>query len=121
MRILVADNHSSARLALCALLEQQSGWLVVGEVVSSDNLMSQIEDTNPDLILVNWNLPELNAEDLISVLRENRTNISVIVLSSRPEIRSEALAAGADDFVCKADPPERLLRAISSVNRSQKY
>ena len=121
MRILVADNHSSARLALCALLEQQSGWLVVGEVVSADNLMSQIEDTNPDLILVNWSMPELKTADLISDLRENRNKIAVIVLSGRPEIRSEALAAGADDFVSKADPPGRLLRAISSVNRSQKY
>ena len=119
MRILVADNQSSARLALCALLEQQSGWLVVGEVVSADNLMSQIEDTNPDLILVNWSLLEFKAEDFIPVLREKRTNISVIVLSGRPELRSNALAVGADDFVSKVDPPERLLQAIASVYQNR--
>ena len=119
MRILVADNQSSARLALCALLEQQSGWLVVGEVVSAENLMSQIEDTDPDLILLNWSLPDLKAEELIPILRENRSNLSVIVLSGRPEIRFEALAAGANDFVSKADPPKRLLRAIASVYQNQ--
>jgi DNA-binding NarL/FixJ family response regulator len=41
------------------------------------------------------------------------------VLSGRPEIRSEALAVGADAFVSKADPPDKLLRAIASVNQSQ--
>jgi DNA-binding NarL/FixJ family response regulator len=118
MRILVADNQASARLALCALLEQQNGWQVVGEVVSAENLMPQIENTNPDLVLLNWNLLELEAEQLVPVLREKYTNISVIVLSSRPELCSKALAAGADIFVSKADPPDRLLWAISSINRS---
>jgi DNA-binding NarL/FixJ family response regulator len=55
---------------------------------------------------------------LISVLREKYTNISVIVLSGRPEIRSEALASGADAFVSKADLQDRLFQAISSVNQS---
>ena len=118
MRILVSDNQSSARLALCALLEQQSGWQVVGEVVSADELMSQLKDTSPDLVLLDWNLPELEAEELVPDLREKYTNISVIVLSGRPEMRSEALAVGADAFVSKADPPERLLWAISSINQS---
>lgn len=119
MRILVADNQSSARLALYAFLEQQSGWQVVGEVISADKLMSQIEDTNPDIVLLDWGLPGLEAEELVPFLREKCTNISVIVLSSRPEMRSEALAVGADTFVSKADPPDRLLGAISSVYQSQ--
>lgn len=119
MRILVADNQSSARLALCTLLEQQFGWHVVGEVDSATNLMSQIEDTRPDLVLLDWSLPELEAEELVKVLREKYCNISVIVLSGRPEMRLAALAVGADAFVSKADPPERLLAAISSVYQSQ--
>jgi DNA-binding NarL/FixJ family response regulator len=115
MRILIADNQSSARLALCTLLEQQSGWSIVGEVVSADNLISQIEDTGPDLVLLNWCLPKLEAEKLISVLRKNGTKTSVIVLSGRPEVCQEALAVGADAFVSKADPPDKLLGAISSI------
>lgn len=118
MRILVADNQSSARLALCALLEQQSGWQVVGEVISADKLMSQIEDTNPDIVLLDWGLPGLEADQLVPFLREKCTNISVIVLSSRPEMRSEALAVGANAFVSKADSPDKLLRAISSINQN---
>jgi DNA-binding NarL/FixJ family response regulator len=100
---------------LCTLLEQQAGWLVVGEVDSADNLIPQIKDTTPDLILLKWGLPELNAPQLIPVLREEFTNISIIVLSGRPEHCSEALAMGADAFVCKANPPDGLLQTISSV------
>jgi DNA-binding NarL/FixJ family response regulator len=118
MRILVADNQSSARLALFALLEQQPGWQVVEEVVSADELMSEIKVSRPDLILLDLSLPELIAEELLPVLREKYMNISVIVLSCRPETRSKALAAGADAFISKADPPDRLLQAISSAKQS---
>ena len=42
--------------------------------------------------------------------------MSIIVLSGRPEYRKNAIAAGADAFVSKVDPPDRLLDAISSIS-----
>jgi DNA-binding NarL/FixJ family response regulator len=43
-------------------------------------------------------------------------NLLVVVLSGRPEVRREALAAGADAFVSKVDPPERLLAALHAMD-----
>jgi CheY-like chemotaxis protein len=61
---------------------------------------------------LDWQLPGLAADHLLTTLREACPGLYVIALSGRPEARRAALAAGADAFVYKCDPPERLLAAI---------
>ena len=57
----------------------------------------------------------LAAEDLLMALRAACPALAVIVLSGQPEAEGSALAAGADAFVSKADPPEQVLAAIRST------
>lgn len=115
MRILLADEGTVARFALSTLLEQRTGWAVVGEVVSADQLLSKIEATEPHIVLLDWNLPDLNPGQMIPTISASFPEILVIMLSGRPELRLQAISAGADAFVSKADPPNRLLETISSV------
>jgi DNA-binding NarL/FixJ family response regulator len=60
---------------------------------------------------------EPSGQGLLSALRRVCPNSFVIVLSGRMEVRRAALAAGADAFVYKCDPPERLLEAIADCGR----
>ena len=116
MHILLADGDTTTRFALCTLLEQHPGWCVVGEVSSADQLPGKVEALKPDVVLLDWNLPELKAEKLITSLKLNLPKLSIIVLSGRPEFKTRACAAGADAFVSKADPPDRLINAIAAIN-----
>lgn len=116
MHIVIADGGAAARFALCTLLEQHPGWRVVGEVSSAEQLPGQVEAKNPDVLLLEWNLPELKAEDFITSIKEKFPKLSIIVLSGRPELKAQVLSAGADAFVSKADPPDRLMDAISFVS-----
>jgi DNA-binding NarL/FixJ family response regulator len=113
MRILLADNQPEVRFGLRVLLERRPGFEVVGEAVGAVDLLAQAEAGCPDLVLLGWELPGLARNDLPSALRRVCPNLRVIVLSGRPEARRVALTAGADAFVSKADPPERLLAAIN--------
>jgi DNA-binding NarL/FixJ family response regulator len=119
MRILLADNQPKVRHALRVLLEHQPGLEVVGEVVDAEELLAQIEKNNPDLVLLHWRLRRGTIADQLPNVREGRPNLAVIVLSGHPEVEDAALAAGADAFVSKADPPERLLGAIAGVKRAK--
>jgi DNA-binding NarL/FixJ family response regulator len=112
MRILLADDQPRIRFALRVLLERQPGLKVVGEAVAAEDLLAQAESTRPDLVLLGWELPGLAAAGSLSALRRIRPDLSVIALSGRPEARRAALAAGADAFVSKIDPPDRLLTVI---------
>jgi DNA-binding NarL/FixJ family response regulator len=119
MRILVADNQPKVRHALRVLLEHQPGLMVVDEVVEGEELLAQVEAAYPDLLLLHWRLRGRAAVDLLPVLRKVYPDVAVIILSGQSEVEAEALAAGADAFVSKADPPEALLEAIASVERAK--
>jgi DNA-binding NarL/FixJ family response regulator len=112
MRTFLADGQSKVRFALRVLLERQPEVSVVGEAATAKTLLAQVKNACPDLLLLGWELPGLSETDLLSNLRAICPNLVVIALSGRPEARKAALAAGADAFVSKGDPPERLLAAI---------
>jgi DNA-binding NarL/FixJ family response regulator len=117
---LIADNVPNVQVGLRVLLEQQPGFEVVGEVAGAGDLLDAVEMACPDLLLLGWELPGLAGVDSLSALRKTCPNLLVIVLSGRAEARRAALAAGADAFVSKVAPPERLLAAILSIKRIER-
>jgi DNA-binding NarL/FixJ family response regulator len=113
MLILLADDQPKVRFGLRVLLERQSGFTIAEEADNAEDLLAKAQSTHPDLILLGWELPGLDTGDALSTLRQACPKPIVIALSGRPEARQAALKAGADAFVSKADPPERLLATIS--------
>lgn len=122
MRVLVADDQSWLRSALRLLLEQEAGVEIVGEAPDVKTLLSMTGKLHPDLILLDWELPGLKPSGrghaFLATLRSRTVQLHVIVLSGRPESGRLALAAGANAFVSKADPPEKLLAALRQAKHS---
>ncbi len=114
MRILLADHRPKVRFALRVLLTQRPGLEIAAEAVDAEDLLVQIESVCPDLVLLDWKLPGLPVTGLLLTLRKTCPKACVIILSGRPEVRRAALDAGADAFVSKVDPPERLLAVIDN-------
>jgi DNA-binding NarL/FixJ family response regulator len=116
MRILLADDQPRVRFALRTLLERQPDLEIVGEAGSGQDLRDQIEPAQPDLLLLDWELPGERPLDILSALRMMYPALRVVALSGRSEARRAALQAGVDAFVSKADPPEFLLAAIRATS-----
>jgi DNA-binding NarL/FixJ family response regulator len=113
MRVLLADDDLKVRSALRLVLEQESAIEIIGEVEDSDELRLLSTQTGFDLVLLDWELPgTLRADHVLTELHSLPRPIRVVVLSGRPQIRALALALGADDFICKGDPPEQLLSKV---------
>ena len=83
-----------------------------GEAEDVEQALEQVTGQRPDLVLLDWELPGQNGDSALVELRTAQPELVVIVLSGRPEARRAALAAGADAFVSKGDPPERLLAVV---------
>ena len=120
MRLLLADDQAKVRSALRLVLGQQPGIQVLGEAADATALQRAIQATRPDLVLLDWELPGLDDQEPVAVLRSLCPGLKLIALSSRPEARRAALEAGVDAFVSKGDPPERLLAALSDVSNNKK-
>lgn len=117
MRVLIADEKQKIRFALRLLLEREPGLSVVGEAEDLENLIAQIEAFHPDMVLLDWELPNINGENALHSMRKVYPNVDVIVLSGRPEAKKAALAAGANAFISKGDPPERLLAEVAKFDK----
>jgi DNA-binding NarL/FixJ family response regulator len=117
MRIVLADGQANVRFALRILLERQPEVQVVDEAADLGGLLSRIGDTCPDLVVLDWGLGDAAQADALSILRQVCPDLAVIALSGRPEDRRAALVAGVDAFVCKTDPPEELLAAITACSK----
>jgi len=115
MRILLADDQIEVRSALRLLLEQEADLDIVGEAAEADDLVYQTLMATPDVLLLDWELAGSRAADLIARLRAIAPHLRIIALSGRPEARRQALRLGADAFVSKVEPPERLLMAVNSL------
>ena len=118
MRIMVADHQSKVRFALRALLARRPGLEVVGEADTVEKLVAGVSATQPDLLLLHWRLDK-DMPNLLSTLKQACPELQVIVLSVRQEACQPALAAGAEAFVCKMDPPDKLLAAIEGIQARQ--
>ena len=106
-RILLADDNQDLRSALALLLKTRLGATIVGEASTMESLLSQAAITQPDIVLLDWELPGKPEADRIVVVRSVAPSARLIVVSARPE--SATQAAGADAFVNKTDPPEHIL------------
>jgi len=115
MRALVADDEAVVRSALRLFLEQHFGVRVLGEASEAGELLARVQKSCPDLLLLDWGLPRLNAVEMLPVMRARCPTMKIVVLNGRPESRRAALERGADAFVSKRGSPEDLLAALCSL------
>jgi DNA-binding NarL/FixJ family response regulator len=115
MYVLLAGDLEKERRALKQLLEQDSELNVVGEATEARALLAQLQESRPDLVLLEWGLPGLRADELLPALRCLGRSVKVVIFGERAETHQEALAAGADAFVSKQEPAEELLNTVRAV------
>lgn len=126
IKLMIADDDAKVRSAINLLLDQdRTCWQVVAEVCHVNELFLMVEQEKPKLLLLDWELPEehcgdkrppyFSLKDRIQHLRELNSEMYIIVLSSKPQVKSEALEAGANSFVSKGDPPEIFLNALYAI------
>ena len=114
-RILLADDHPALRSALELLLERRLNARIVGQAFTMEDLLASVPAIHPSLVILDWELPGLPKAGRIVALRKLRPGLKVLITSSQPEVARRALAAQADGFVCKCEPPEQILTALQEL------
>jgi DNA-binding NarL/FixJ family response regulator len=115
LRIILADVQERVRYGLRVLFRQQSGWKVIGEAENAKDLLTLAAILGPDLILLDWNLPDMSGEQVLKSLHNIDKDLPVIVLSGQIEVKSKVLKAGANVFFSKHSSPDQLIEAIQRV------
>lgn len=121
--LVLADDHQLFRLGLKQLIERQSELKVVGEAATGLEAVSIVRDVQPDIVLMDISMPDLNGIEATRRIVENGGTCRVIILSMHSDRRyiHEALRAGAKGYLLKDAAPEELVRAVQRVMRGQFY
>lgn len=117
IEVLVVDDQPRARQSLRALL---STWPLAGVVREAGNgreALERIQEARPDLVLIDARMPEMDGLQATVQIKARWPQVKVVLLSMYGEYEQDALAAGADAFVGKGEPPERLLSSLEAVTR----
>ncbi len=114
-RILIVDDSVRTRQSLRALLASYAEYTEVLEASNGLEGLLYVDECAPNIVLMDILMPGLDGINATQLIKQHAPHIKVIALSIACDYRSEALAAGADAFVCKGDPPGALLDALAQV------
>lgn len=116
IEILIADDHPVFRFGLRALLEAQSDMVVIGEAESGVEAVEMAQTHQPDVLLMDINMPELNGIEATKQITAVSPSIAVLIITMfDDDTVFTAMQAGARGYVLKGAQGDETLRAIRSV------
>jgi DNA-binding NarL/FixJ family response regulator len=117
VRVLVVDDQTVVREGLVSLLSLLPGIEVVGAAVDGNDAIRQVPEADPDVVLMDLNMPRCNGVEATERLRAERPQIRVVVLTTYSDDAwvFSALQAGARGFLTKDAGAAEIHRAITTV------
>jgi DNA-binding NarL/FixJ family response regulator len=120
-RILLADDHALVRAGIRSILE--SDYEIAGEVEDGRELVRTAVKLNPDVIVVDISMPNLNGLEAIRQLQKRgvRAKNVVVTMHAGVDFAVQALRLGVSGYVLKVDASEELARALSEALADRLY
>ncbi len=116
-RILIADDHPHARLAIIEMLEGDSLFSIVGQATNGKEAIEFCEKLLPDILLIDINMPLLNGLEATKIIKGKFPYIKVIILSVSDHIEDlfTAIQYGAQGYLLKNMDPDDWLQYLRSI------
>ena len=123
IRVLIVDDHPMVAQGIQSILESYDDLEIVGVLNNGREVIDQLQTLNPDVILMDLNMPEMGGLTATEMVIEQRPGTRVLVLSMHdsPEYISSALAHGAMGYILKDVPTDEIKLAIDAVMGGKKY
>ena len=117
IRVLVVDDHHLTRRALKNIFDVASEIEVIAEATNGKEAFQKAQDLQPDVIVLDLNMPGKDGLETLRDLRAEKNNTPVIILTLFPPEKFEnaAMAAGATSFLSKDCKPEDLIQAVRNA------
>ena len=117
IRILIADDHQVVRRGLRSMLETSQGFAVVGECADGEQVLQQVEKSQPDVVMLDISMPKLNGVEVVRILKRQYPEIRVLMLTvhETEDYVYQVVRAGADGYVLKTADKKELWTAVKSV------
>ena len=123
IRVLIADDHTIVRSGVHLLLESEADIEVVGEALNGLEALAQAENLQPDVILMDISMPEMDGLEATRQvkLRWPAINVLMLTMHRSDEYFFEALKVGASGYILKAADTDELVNAVRVVGQGEVF
>ncbi len=123
IKVLLADDHNLIRAGLSSLIAESVDMTVVAEAASGLEVLQSVQESRPDVAVVDIGMPGMDGLELLNRLKERLPDLPVIMLSMHEEEHCivQALDNGAKGYITKRSAPEDLVKAIRRVHGGGRF
>ena len=116
-RLVLAEDHTIVRNGLYALLESEADLVVVGEAADGLEAIRCINKNNPDLVILDLNMPKMDGISVIKEIKRHSSDIKILALTMFKDEAYilDAFQSGANGYCLKTSSVDEVLAAIRIV------
>ena len=123
IKVLIVDDHAIVRDGIQQLLKKESDLEVIGKAIDGKQALDKAKDLNPDVVLLDIAMPNLNGLEVIDLLREAVPESQIVILSmhANESYVHQVLKSGALGYVLKASPSTDIIDAIRAAHNKEYF
>lgn len=117
IRVFIYDDSSERRDSLKALINLNDNLKFAGEASNCKNVLADVENYNPDVVLMDINMPEVNGIEGLKLIKTKHPEVKVLMQTAYDDSEKifTSIKSGASGYILKNDKPQRILQAIEEV------
>lgn len=123
IKVLIVDDHQIVRDGIRSLLKDNSDYEVIGEAKNGEEALIVIKSRQPDIVIMDINMPVMNGIECTKIIMEEYDRIRVLVLSMHNEdiYLRKMLEAGASGYILKSSGKDEMLKALERIVTGHLY
>lgn len=117
IRVVIFEDNTQLREGLYELIEASEGFICAGAFANCEHIIQNIEDTRPDVILMDIEMPVINGIDAVKIVKNKFPQAKILMetIFEDDEKIFQSICNGAEGYILKNTPPEEMLEAIKEI------
>ncbi|MBT8181500.1 MAG: response regulator transcription factor [Eudoraea sp.] len=123
IKVLIADSHPIVRLGIQNVLNSASDFEIIGDVATTTELFTKLKTLNPDVVILEMDIPEINGIATLRKLKQEYPDIKVLIYSGQSEdvYALSTIRAGAFGYLSKTAELDYIITAVRKVSEGNMF